>query len=123
MRLLYALSDEKFVKPVITGRQATLLDNYQFRLHPFLRGKTPFNKDDVPIEFKVTPDTLLNLCANVIDAFPLPPVYKWTNIDVCVWIRKYGYPQYRVKLNFTEFKRNRKLHFNSLLCRILFLKI
>lgn len=97
MRYLYGLSDEKFVKEEFKEK-ATILHPYNFRVHRFLKGRDYFDKNDIPIVFKVSPDTLLNLCARIVDAIPLPPVYTWTNVDVCVWLRKYGYPQYRVSV-------------------------
>ncbi|XP_036324981.1 uncharacterized protein LOC118738163 [Rhagoletis pomonella] len=70
------------------------LRRYKFNLHSSLLQKEDFDKNALPIVFKVTPDTLLNLCIKIVDGLPLPSVYKWTNMEVCKWIRKYGYPQY-----------------------------
>lgn len=43
-----------------------------------------------------TPEPLRWLCQLVVNNLPLPPQFKWTNMDVLVWIEKLGFPQYRV---------------------------
>ncbi|XP_069962483.1 uncharacterized protein [Bactrocera oleae] len=100
MRVLYGASDEKFVhsKENLIDRIPvhSKLENYEYGDIPFLRmeGQT-FNKDSLPIVFRVSPDTLLNLTSNLVDKLPLPSVYEWTTEDVCRWIRKYGYRHYQ----------------------------
>lgn len=75
------------------------LNQYRFQLTPLILGREEFDRNDVPIQFKCTPDTLVNLCAKVVDALPLPSVYKWSIEDICRWLRSYGYPQYQVEKN------------------------
>uniref|UniRef100_A0A1A9VAF3 Mitochondrial import receptor subunit TOM22 homolog n=1 Tax=Glossina austeni TaxID=7395 RepID=A0A1A9VAF3_GLOAU len=58
-------------------------------------GKVYFDKKDVPIVWKCSPDTLLNLCTHVIDAIPMVSVYEWTIEDICCWLRNLGYRQYQ----------------------------
>lgn len=74
------------------------LNQYEFSLTPLILGREEFNRDDVPIQFKCTPDTLVHLCSKIVDAIPLPPVYKWNTDDICTWLRRYGYPQYQVNI-------------------------
>ncbi|XP_053953654.1 uncharacterized protein LOC128860264 isoform X1 [Anastrepha ludens] len=95
-RGLFYLSDEKFVKTKLKKqRKIHPLDTYKFCIPSVFPQPVGFEKNSVPIEFQVTPETLLNLAAGVVDALPLPNVYEWTNADVCKWIRQYGYPQYQ----------------------------
>lgn len=72
------------------------LNQYKFELTPLILGREEFDRNDVPIQFKCTPDTLVNLCAKIVDALPLPSVYEWNIEDICRWLRSYGYPQYQV---------------------------
>uniref|UniRef100_A0A034WTI6 Sterile alpha motif domain-containing protein 15 n=1 Tax=Bactrocera dorsalis TaxID=27457 RepID=A0A034WTI6_BACDO len=100
MRVLYGASDEKFVQSnenLFDGIPIrSKVDKYEYGDISFLRmeGET-FNKNSLPIVFRVSPDTLLNLASNLVDKLPLPSVYEWTIEDVCRWIRKYGYPHYQ----------------------------
>ncbi|KAI8119431.1 hypothetical protein FF38_06840 [Lucilia cuprina] len=97
MRYLYGDSDEKFIKSREAKRKdINPLASFKFRLNPIIEGKTDeFDRTDVPIVFKCTPDTLLNLCVKVVDAMPLPMVYTWTIEDICKWLRACGYKQYQ----------------------------
>ncbi|KAM7352191.1 uncharacterized protein ACRADG_004824 [Cochliomyia hominivorax] len=99
MRYLYGESDEKYIKSqTYILKDRSLLSTYKFRLNSVIQGKTDkkeFDKTDVPIVFKCTPDTLLNLCAKVVDELPLPRVYKWSIEDVCKWLRSCGFKQYQ----------------------------
>ncbi|XP_011184785.1 uncharacterized protein LOC105213567 [Zeugodacus cucurbitae] len=95
MREIFASADEKFVKEEHSVQNLNQpLRIYKFRQVHFLRIEKGFDKNALPIVFKVSPDSLLNLCIKIVDALPLPFVYKWTTLDVCKWIRNYGYPQY-----------------------------
>ncbi|XP_018786229.1 PREDICTED: uncharacterized protein LOC108967345 [Bactrocera latifrons] len=100
MRVLYGASDEKFVQSnenLFDGIPVhSKVDKYEYGDVSFLRidGET-FNKNSLPIVFRVSPDTLLNLTSNLVDKLPLPSVYEWTIEDVCRWIRKYGYRHYQ----------------------------
>ncbi|XP_073823092.1 uncharacterized protein [Musca autumnalis] len=97
MRYLYEASDEKYVKSQDKDNEdePSPLSSYKFRLHTITRGKFEFDKHDVPIVFKCSPDSLLNLCVRIVDAIPLPSVYEWNIEDICKWLRGYGYRQYQ----------------------------
>ncbi|XP_061390131.1 uncharacterized protein LOC133325376 [Musca vetustissima] len=97
MRYLYKASDEKYVKPLAedSTKLQNSLSSYKFRLDSITRGKFEFDKHDLPIVFKCSPDTLLNLCVKIVDAMPLPSVYEWNIEDICKWLRGYGYCQYQ----------------------------
>ncbi|XP_054747675.1 uncharacterized protein LOC129253355 [Anastrepha obliqua] len=95
-RGIFHLSDEKFVKTKLKKqRKIHPLDTYKFRSPSIFPQRVGFEQNSVPIVFQVTPETLLNLAARVVDALSLPNVHDWTNADVCKWIRQYGYPQYQ----------------------------
>ncbi|XP_065358304.1 uncharacterized protein LOC135952343 [Calliphora vicina] len=99
MRYLYGDADEKYVKAQATSEiDKNPLSTFKFRLNPMIQGKTDvkeFDKTDVPIVFKCTPETLLNLCVKLVDVMPLPMVYTWTIEDICKWLRACGYRQYQ----------------------------
>ncbi|CAD6996711.1 uncharacterized protein LOC101453834 [Ceratitis capitata] len=102
MRLLYGESDEKFVSPkaselIDAVKEHTNIDEYNYKENPFVRVSkgSDIDKNSLPIVFKVSPDTLLNMAALVADRIPLPSVYDWSIEDVCRWIRKFGYRQYQ----------------------------
>ena len=100
MRYLYGQADETYVKnQKATNAKAIPLSAFKFSLNYVVKGKASakeFNREDLPIVFKCSPDKLLNLCANVIDAWPMPEVYKWTIEDICRWLRGQGFKQYQV---------------------------
>lgn len=100
MRYLYGDSDEKYVKPDDrrSREEPTALSTYKFHLDSITEGRPKFDKYDIPIVFKCSPDTLLNLCAVIVDALPLTSVYEWTIEDICKWLRGYGYRQYQVSV-------------------------
>ncbi|XP_011189332.1 uncharacterized protein LOC105216505 [Zeugodacus cucurbitae] len=107
MRVLYGASDEKFVhsRESLTDEIPihSKVESYHFGDIPFLRTQGPtFDKNSLPIVFRVSPDTLLNLASNIVDKLPLPSVYEWTIEDVCRWIRQYGYRHYQntFRVNF-----------------------
>ncbi|XP_054744308.1 uncharacterized protein LOC129248706 [Anastrepha obliqua] len=70
------------------------IHQFEFKQTNFLRREKVYDKTDLPIEFKVSPESLLHLAARIVDALPLPDVYQWTNEDVCKWLERYGYKQY-----------------------------
>ncbi|XP_075161441.1 uncharacterized protein LOC142234236 [Haematobia irritans] len=97
-RYLYGAADEKFVPLQSTKSKAdnqNLVATYKFNLENILKGPPSFNKNDVPIDFKISPDSLLNLCIKIVDALPLPSIYAWNIEDICKWLRRYGYHQYQ----------------------------
>ncbi|XP_012159013.1 uncharacterized protein LOC101450614 [Ceratitis capitata] len=110
MRGLFAYADEKFVKAKkrLAGEKQQRLRTYKFERNEFLRGERVYDRNALPIIFKATPDTLLNLCINVVDALPLPTPHKWNTVDVCKWIRGYGYPHYMTTFR-SNFITGRKL--------------
>uniref|UniRef100_A0A1A9WJ73 SAM domain-containing protein n=1 Tax=Glossina brevipalpis TaxID=37001 RepID=A0A1A9WJ73_9MUSC len=77
------------------------LSTYKYRSNCLTSGKVCFDKKDIPIVFKCSPDTLLNLCAQVVDARPLVSIYEWNIEDICSWLRNLGYRQYQ-----TTFREN-----------------
>uniref|UniRef100_A0A1A9WJ65 SAM domain-containing protein n=1 Tax=Glossina brevipalpis TaxID=37001 RepID=A0A1A9WJ65_9MUSC len=97
MLFLYRKSDEKFVKAKRKPPQPPHpLSKFKFRLNAATRGfMGSFDKKDLPIVFKCSPDTLINLCSKVIDAMPLVNVYEWNIEDICRWLRQLGYRQYQ----------------------------
>ncbi|TMW52322.1 hypothetical protein DOY81_002579 [Sarcophaga bullata] len=99
MRYLYGAADEKHVKKQAAApKKIDPLSSYKFFSHPFTKGKTDedvFDKGDVPIVAKCTPDKLVSLCVIVVDAIPLIDIYKWTIEDICKWLRDIGFRQYQ----------------------------
>ncbi|XP_011210398.2 uncharacterized protein LOC105231017 [Bactrocera dorsalis] len=92
----FHLSDEKFVRRKPKKKEShSELQTYQFKPYTVCMKPAEFRVHELPIEFKVTPDTLLNLASKVVDALPLPKIYDWTNADCCKWMREYGYPEYQ----------------------------
>lgn len=69
---------------------------FKFETHLTVQSVKKYDKMDLPIEFKVSPESLLHLAAKVVDALTLPDVYQWTDRDVCNWLKRLGYQQYEV---------------------------
>ncbi|CAD6996710.1 uncharacterized protein LOC101454014 [Ceratitis capitata] len=67
---------------------------FKFKPNLMEQSRTAYDKVDIPIEFKVSPESLLHLAARVLDALPLPDVFGWTNDDVCNWLRCLDYAHY-----------------------------
>lgn len=100
-RYLYGRGDEKYVKLEPRKPKPSALHAFKFRPVPD-RDTTDikaFNKTDVPVLFKCSPDTLINLCLQVLDALPLPQVYDWSIEDVCNWLSEIGFKQYQVNFS------------------------
>ncbi|KAI9581223.1 hypothetical protein GQX74_013810 [Glossina fuscipes] len=95
MRLILKAADEKFVKLEEKPKFIHPLSNCKYRVNWSTSGKVYFDKKDVPIILKCSPDTLLNLCTYVVDAIPMVSVYEWTIEDICRWLRNLGYRQYQ----------------------------
>uniref|UniRef100_A0A1A9WXY1 SAM domain-containing protein n=1 Tax=Glossina brevipalpis TaxID=37001 RepID=A0A1A9WXY1_9MUSC len=95
MRYLYKEADEKFVREKTMREKPHVLSSYQFRPNIQTYGKPKFDKNDVSIALKCTPDTLLALCSKLVDSFPLVSIYEWNIEDICRWVRRRGYPQYQ----------------------------
>ncbi|XP_016987433.2 uncharacterized protein LOC108050319 [Drosophila rhopaloa] len=96
MPYLYGIADTKFlVKKVKTRAKArSEMAPTKFRRNAFLQGCPKYNKDDVPIQFRTSPDSLVELCSIVVDKLPLPSIFEWDDMDIRRWINGYGYPQY-----------------------------
>ncbi|XP_067624554.1 uncharacterized protein [Eurosta solidaginis] len=94
-RGLFYSSDDKYVKPRKPKKRTPPLEACKFQYPKIYKKFAEYKKDNLPIEFQTTPDTLLNLAARVVDEIPLPSVYEWSNYECYQWIRKYGYPQYQ----------------------------
>ncbi|SPP86093.1 uncharacterized protein LOC117587724 [Drosophila guanche] len=67
---------------------------FSFRYPSYMFPDVEYNKDDIPLPFKATPDSLFNLCAAVVDAQGRTEVFKWSILDVADWLRDFGYPEY-----------------------------
>lgn len=99
MPYLYGIADTKFrVKKVVIKKKKpeSGIAATKFRRNDFLLGCPKYNKDDVPIQFRTSPESLVELCVNVVDKLPLPSVFEWDDMDIRRWINSYGYPQYMV---------------------------
>lgn len=55
-----------------------------------------YDRYDVPMSFKASPDSLFNLCAAVVDSQARNEVFKWSINDVANWLIEFGYPEYEV---------------------------
>lgn len=112
MRYLYGEADEKYIKiPVAKKKVKNPLSSYKFHMNSVIQSNKivkEYDKMDVPLVFKCSPDSLLNLCVQVVDQMPLPRVYNWTIEDNCKWLRQCGYKQYQVSflklLKYPSFK-------------------
>ncbi|XP_068150973.1 uncharacterized protein [Drosophila tropicalis] len=67
---------------------------FSFRYPSYMFPDAEYDKEDVPMQFKATPDSLFNLCAAVVDAQGRTEVFKWSIEDVADWLRNFGYPEY-----------------------------
>lgn len=70
---------------------------FKFETQLILRSEKVYDAADLPVEFKVSPESLLHLAAKVVDALPLPEVYQWAGEDVCKWLERCGYKKYEVR--------------------------
>ncbi|XP_017850305.1 uncharacterized protein LOC108605187 [Drosophila busckii] len=68
--------------------------NFSFRYPSYMFPDAEYDKMDVPLSFKATPDSLFNLCTAVVDAQTRNEVFKWDINDVASWLRDFGYPEY-----------------------------
>lgn len=68
----------------------------KFQRNEFLKGCPKYDGDDIPIQFRTTPDSLVELSIIVVDKLPLPSIFEWDDMDIRRWINGYGYPQYMV---------------------------
>lgn len=61
-----------------------------------------YDRHDVPVSFKASPDSLFNLCSAVVDAQARTEVFKWNINDVANWLIEFGYPEYEVRVQEKE---------------------
>ncbi|KAH8298193.1 hypothetical protein KR018_010586 [Drosophila ironensis] len=98
MPYLYGIADTKFkVKKMAVEKKKQRPDMppTKFRRNEFLKGCLKYDKNDVPIQFRSTPESLVALCVYVVDTLPLSSVFEWDDMDIRRWLKSYGYPQYR----------------------------
>ncbi|TDG47215.1 hypothetical protein AWZ03_006346 [Drosophila navojoa] len=67
---------------------------FSFRYPDYMYPDVEYDKHDVPLSFRATPDSLFSLCAAVVDAQARTEVFKWSINDVAQWLRDFGYPEY-----------------------------
>ncbi|EDW63545.1 uncharacterized protein Dvir_GJ15442 [Drosophila virilis] len=68
--------------------------DFTFRYPSYMYPDVEYDKHDVPLSFRATPDSLFNLCAAAVDAQARTEVFKWSINDVAEWLREFGYPEY-----------------------------
>lgn len=101
MPYLYGIADTKFLfhknqpKPKSSTTER-IVHPIKFSRHPIIAKRPKFDHNEWPIQFRVSPAPLVELCCNVVDKLPMPSIYKWTDKDIRLWINRYGYPQYMV---------------------------
>ncbi|EDW03349.1 GH11189 [Drosophila grimshawi] len=95
MPYLYGIADTKFrVTKTVIKKKSTDYPPVKFRKNAVLEGPLKFDHNAWPIQFRVSPASLVEQCCNVVDKLPLPSIYEWTDMDIRRWICRYGYPQY-----------------------------
>ncbi|XP_030383213.1 uncharacterized protein LOC115630701 [Scaptodrosophila lebanonensis] len=94
MPYLYGIADTKYWVGRSKKEGVQPVPPIKFRRNKLYEGRVKFNHDDLPIQFRTTPATLVELCVNVVDKLPLPSVFEWDDMDIRRWIKRYGYPQY-----------------------------
>lgn len=73
-------------------------EEFCFRYPSYMFPDVEYDKEDVPLPFKATPDSLFNLAAAVVDSQARTEVFKWSINDVTDWLRNFGYPEYEVRV-------------------------
>ncbi|KAH8415193.1 hypothetical protein KR215_008161 [Drosophila sulfurigaster] len=68
--------------------------DFTFRYPSYMYPDVEYDKNDVPLSFRASPDSLFNLCAAVVDAQGRTEVFKWNINDVANWLIDFGYPEY-----------------------------
>ncbi|XP_017153647.1 uncharacterized protein LOC108163078 [Drosophila miranda] len=94
MPYLYGIADTKFLVKNIKKKVPTGVPPTKFRRNEFLKGRPKIDLNDVPIQFRASPASLVELCVNVVDKLPIPSIFEWDDMDVRRWIKRYGYPEY-----------------------------
>lgn len=105
MPYLYGITDIKYSFKEDTERSSPV--PIKFRYNTLLTRRVQFSREEWPLPFRATPASLVELCVNVVDKLPLPSVFEWTDVDIRLWITRYGYPQYMVSL--LQYMRNLQL--------------
>ncbi|XP_068141662.1 uncharacterized protein [Drosophila tropicalis] len=94
MPYLYGIADTKFLVKKLKKKISYDVTPIKFQRRDFLKNSPKFNLDDVPIQFRCSPPSLLELCVNAVDKLPLSSVFEWDDMDIRRWIKSYGYPEY-----------------------------
>ncbi|SPP79147.1 uncharacterized protein LOC117581844 [Drosophila guanche] len=94
MPYLYGIADTKFLVRKLKKKVRTSVPPIKFRRNEFLKERPKVDLDDVPIQFRATPSSLVELCVSVVDKLPIPSIYEWNEMDIRRWIKRYGYPEY-----------------------------
>ncbi|XP_030565923.1 uncharacterized protein LOC115766212 [Drosophila novamexicana] len=92
MPYLYGVTDTKYRFKEDTERSSPVLNKFQY--NTLLTRRVQFGREEWPLPFRATPASLVELCVNVADKLPLPSVFEWNDMDIRLWITRYGYPQY-----------------------------
>ncbi|XP_043950154.1 uncharacterized protein LOC108027701 [Drosophila biarmipes] len=96
MPYLYGIADTKFLHQKVKTKAKVRSDMppTKFTRDDFLKGCPKYDRDNVPIQFRTSPDSLVELCSMVVDKLPLPSIFEWDDMDIRRWINGYGFPQY-----------------------------
>ncbi|KAH8403387.1 hypothetical protein KR222_011811 [Zaprionus bogoriensis] len=97
MPYLYGIADTKFLfkdKPNKKKIVPRGIVPVKFKRNAVIAGREKFDHNAWPIEFRVSPASLVELCCNAVDKLPLPSIYEWNDMDIRRWISRYGYPEY-----------------------------
>lgn len=100
MPYLYGIADTKFTISSLDGtkrkKKTEVTPLTKFKRNAVTANRLQFDHHAWPIQFRVSPAPLVELCCNAVDKLPLPSIYEWTDMDIRTWIFRYGYPQYMV---------------------------
>lgn len=92
--------------------------DFTFRYPSYMFPDVEYDRYDVPMSFKASPDSLFNLCAAVVDSQARNEVFKWSINDVANWLIEFGYPEYEVGAEggkgISELLITRSLHLANL---------
>lgn len=101
MPYLYGIADTKFSLSTFgeqtkRKKKTEITPPTKFKRNAVTAKRLQFDHHAWPIQFRVSPAPLVELCCNAVDKLPLPSIYEWTDMDIRRWICRYGYPQYMV---------------------------
>ncbi|XP_030565922.1 uncharacterized protein LOC115766210 [Drosophila novamexicana] len=96
MFYLYGITDTKLkTKKEKKGvKKHITVPPIKYRTIDLLERPEKYDRDTCPIQFRVTPATLVEQCVSVVDKLPLPSIYEWNDKNIRLWICRLGYPQY-----------------------------